>query len=106
MEIQWVALDWGTTNLSAYAIGADGTLVDQLHNSMGMSQLIPSEFEPTLLDVIDRWLRADRVTPVLACGMVGAKEGWRDAGHSCSCWDAWLIQCPSCSLQSRSSCPH
>ena len=82
MEIQWVALDWGTTNLSAYAIGGDGTLVDQFHNSMGMSQLIQSEFEPTLLDVIGRWLRADRVTPVLACGMVGAQEGWRDAGYS------------------------
>ena len=82
MEIQWVALDWGTTNLSAYAIGADGSLVDQFHSGMGMSQLVPREFEPTMLDVIGRWLRADRVTPVLACGMVGAQEGWREAGYS------------------------
>ncbi|WP_270728792.1 2-dehydro-3-deoxygalactonokinase [Shimia sp. Alg240-R146] len=82
MEIQWVALDWGTTNLSAYAVGADGMIVDQVHNDMGMSQLTSNEFESTLVDVIGHWLHADRVAPVLACGMVGAHEGWRDAGYS------------------------
>jgi 2-dehydro-3-deoxygalactonokinase len=82
VEIQWVALDWGTTNLSAYALGANGMIADQIHNKMGMSQLVPNEFEPTLLDVIGGWLCADCVTPVLACGMVGAHEGWRDAGYS------------------------
>ncbi|MBT0959414.1 2-dehydro-3-deoxygalactonokinase [Alphaproteobacteria bacterium KMM 3653] len=82
MDIQWVALDWGTTNLNAYAIGADGRITGQLHNNMGMSQLVSSEFEPVLVEAIGPWLSADRVMPVLACGMVGAHEGWRDAGYS------------------------
>lgn len=82
MEIQWVALDWGTSNLSAYAIGADGTLVDQVHSNRGMSQLVACEFEAALLDVIGHWLTVERVTQVLACGMVGAREAWRDAGYS------------------------
>ncbi|WP_299935866.1 2-dehydro-3-deoxygalactonokinase [uncultured Pelagimonas sp.] len=82
MRIQWVALDWGTTNLSAYAVGDGNQIVDRIESNMGMSQLLPGEFEPTLLAIIEPWLSNDRVTPVVACGMVGAKQGWVEAPYS------------------------
>lgn len=82
MTIQWVALDWGTTNLSAYAIGDDGEILDEIHSSKGMSQLVSSEFEPTLLEEIGHWLPEDQIIPIVACGMVGASEGWLEAAYS------------------------
>lgn len=80
--IQWIALDWGTTNLSAYAIDDARQVVDAIHSEKGMSQLAPSEFEPVLLDVIGLWLPNDQVTPVIACGMVGAQQGWMEAPYT------------------------
>lgn len=82
MVIQWVALDWGTTNLSAYAIGEAGQVLDAVHSDKGMSRLAPREFEPTLLKVIGAWLTEDRITPVVACGMVGAQQGWLEVPYS------------------------
>ncbi len=80
--IQWIALDWGTTNLSAYAIGENSEILDSIHSDKGMAALTPEEFEPVLLEVVGNWLRTDRVTPVIACGMVGAQQGWMEAPYS------------------------
>ncbi|MFY0597830.1 MAG: 2-dehydro-3-deoxygalactonokinase [Cognatishimia sp.] len=82
MTIQWIALDWGTTNLSAYAIDENGKVLERVHSDKGMSSLAPEEFEPVLLDIIEPWISADRVTPVIACGMVGAQQGWMEAPYS------------------------
>lgn len=81
-KIRWIALDWGTTNLSAYAIDSFGEIQKRIHNNKGMSSLAPEEFESTLLEAIEPWLSADRVTPVIACGMVGAQQGWLEAPYT------------------------
>jgi 2-dehydro-3-deoxygalactonokinase len=82
MIVHWVALDWGTTNLAAYAIGGAGQTLDRIHSDKGMSQLVSSEYEATLLDVIGPWLSDDHITPVVACGMVGSQQGWFEAPYS------------------------
>jgi 2-dehydro-3-deoxygalactonokinase len=41
-----------------------------------MAKLDRAEFEPALLDLIDGWLPQGRKTPVIACGMAGARQGW------------------------------
>lgn len=84
MRVLWVAVDWGTTNLSAYAIGEDGQILDRAYSDKGMSQLSSDEFEPALLENIERWLADDRITPVMACGMVGAQQGWLEVPYSVS----------------------
>jgi 2-dehydro-3-deoxygalactonokinase len=45
-----------------------------------MGALKSDGFEPALLDLVQDWLGAGR-TPVLACGMVGAKQGWQEAPY-------------------------
>ena len=45
----------------------------------GMGQLKPDQFETALLEVIAPWLTAR--TTVLACGMVGARQGWVEARY-------------------------
>lgn len=82
MTVQWVALDWGTTNLRAFVVGEKGQILERLQSNKGMSQLSPEEFEPTLIDLISPFLLQDRVTPVIACGMVGAKQGWVEAPYA------------------------
>ncbi|MEM8554229.1 MAG: 2-dehydro-3-deoxygalactonokinase [Pseudomonadota bacterium] len=74
----WIAVDWGTTHLRAFAM--DGrSVVAQFSSDRGMGTLSASEFENALLDVIGPWL--DRPTPVLACGMVGSRQGWVEARY-------------------------
>lgn len=41
----------------------------------GMSSLSPDDFEPALIALISDWLGASSI-PVIACGMVGARQGW------------------------------
>jgi len=79
MDSSWIAVDWGTSNLRAWAMGPDGPL-DQAVSDDGMGKLQPHEFELALLRLIEPWLTAAH-TPVLACGMVGARQGWREAAY-------------------------
>ena len=79
MDINWIAVDWGTSNLRAWAMGPHGPLAEAVSDD-GMGKLTPDAFEPALLRLIAPWLTAP-VTPVLACGMVGARQGWREAPY-------------------------
>ncbi len=77
----WIALDWGTTNLRAWAIAADGTMVAEAASGAGMGTLTPEAYEPALLALVGGWLGTS-ATPVVACGMVGAKQGWVAAPYA------------------------
>jgi len=76
----WIAIDWGITRLRAWAIGPDGELRAEAQSAAGMGALDPSGFEPALLDLIQDWLGAGP-TPILACGMLGAAQGWQEIPH-------------------------
>ncbi len=47
----------------------------------GMGQLARDAFEGALLRLVEPWLAAGRVTPVIACGMVGSRQGWMEAPY-------------------------
>jgi 2-dehydro-3-deoxygalactonokinase len=77
----WIAVDWGTTNLRAWSLAPDGTVLCAASSAQGMSKLARSEFEPALLELVGSWLPQTGVTPVIACGMVGARQGWVEAPY-------------------------
>lgn len=77
----WIAVDWGTSHLRAWAVARDGSVLASARSGNGMGDLVREAFEPALLALIDRWLDAPRVTPVIACGMVGARQGWAEAPY-------------------------
>jgi 2-dehydro-3-deoxygalactonokinase len=79
MKADWIAVDWGTTNLRAFAMGPEGLRAEVMSDE-GMGRLTPAEFEPALIRLIEPWLGPD-VTPVLACGMVGSRQGWQEAPY-------------------------
>ncbi|MGC1428801.1 MAG: 2-dehydro-3-deoxygalactonokinase [Albidovulum sp.] len=77
----WIAVDWGSTDLRAVCLGADGSLLGEPASAEDMAGLQPEEFEPALLRLIGPFLAHGRVTPVIACGMVGAKQGWHEVSY-------------------------
>lgn len=75
----WVAVDWGTSTLRAWAMrGAE--MVAEARSDSGMNSLDESRFEAALLNLVDPWLGREPM-PVVACGMVGAREGWIEAPY-------------------------
>ncbi len=80
-NLRWIGIDWGTTNLRAYLVGQSGELVQEAESGCGMNSLKSGEFEAALVDLVEPWLEADVTMPVLACGMVGARQGWKEAKY-------------------------
>ncbi|MEL6232805.1 MAG: 2-dehydro-3-deoxygalactonokinase [Pseudomonadota bacterium] len=76
----WIAVDWGTSNCRAWAMGAAGRVLAQARSDAGMGALRPDQFEPALLSLIGGWLGTGPVD-VIACGMVGARQGWAEAPY-------------------------
>ena len=77
----WIAVDWGTSNLRAWHVSATGAILDQAQSDQGMATLEQAGFETALLALITDWLPKDQVTSVIACGMVGARQGWIEAPY-------------------------
>jgi 2-dehydro-3-deoxygalactonokinase len=79
-EAAWVAVDWGTSKLRAWIMDKAGGVLTALESDKGMGCLAPAEFEPALLELIAPHMGEDRL-PVIACGMVGAKQGWAETPY-------------------------
>ncbi|MDG1341268.1 MAG: 2-dehydro-3-deoxygalactonokinase [Paracoccaceae bacterium] len=84
----WVAVDWGTSNMRAWCMSASGTERAAAASKNGMGVLAPDQFEDALLEVIGPWM-TDRVLTVLCCGMVGSRQGWVEAPYA-------TVPCPVC----------
>lgn len=75
----WIAVDWGTTHLRAHAMGAEGVLATAASPD-GMGAMPSDGYEPALTALIGPWL-GERPVPVVACGMVGSRQGWVEAPY-------------------------
>lgn len=75
----WIAVDWGTSNLRAWAMGPEGQVLAEASSDEGMGKLTREGFEPALLRLIAPWLAG--TPPVVACGMVGSRQGWCEAPY-------------------------
>lgn len=80
----WIAVDWGTSNLRAWAMRADGSVLAEASSDKGMGKLAREGFEPALRELIGGWTPAGPGGPlrVVACGMVGARQGWVEAPYA------------------------
>ncbi|MEX0969374.1 MAG: 2-dehydro-3-deoxygalactonokinase [Paracoccaceae bacterium] len=77
----WVAVDWGTSNLRLWAMGRDGAVLEARSSGAGMAGLARDEFEQALLAQLHGWLPDTGKLTVLACGMVGSRQGWVEARY-------------------------
>ncbi|PLS23695.1 2-keto-3-deoxy-galactonokinase [Amylibacter cionae] len=78
-KTEWIAVDWGLTNLRVWVLGAGGNLLAERSADQGMEKLTREGFEPTLLAMIEDFLSDAKTTPVLCSGMVGTAGGWAEA---------------------------
>ncbi len=77
---RWVAADWGTSNLRVWLMEQDRK-VAEARSDKGMNSLIKADFELALLELVDPWLPVKGSMTILACGMVGARQGWQEAPY-------------------------
>ena len=80
-QVDWIAVDWGTTHLRAYGLSSEHQIIKEAESSKGMGCLANDEFEPALLALISDWLPETGIVQVLACGMVGARQGWKETQY-------------------------
>ena len=80
--ITLIGLDWGSTNVRAYAFDGRGEIIDRTHSNAGALTLkSPQQFDDALRALVGPWAQQNLAAPLIACGMVGAKSGWREAGY-------------------------
>ncbi|HEX3475229.1 MAG TPA: 2-dehydro-3-deoxygalactonokinase [Kofleriaceae bacterium] len=84
---QLIGLDWGTTALRAYRFDGSGQVVESRHRPSGIMQITEAGaarsagFERALDQACGDWIAAGPGCAMLACGMVGSAQGWREAPY-------------------------
>jgi 2-dehydro-3-deoxygalactonokinase len=76
----FVAVDWGTSSIRSWLMSADGEPLAENRGGEGMLHCIRTGFAPVLRHQLAT-LGAPDGTPVLICGMAGARQGWAEAPY-------------------------
>jgi 2-dehydro-3-deoxygalactonokinase len=90
-QARLIALDWGTSSLRAYLLAEDGRVVEERRQSWGLLHLPEGGFTSALSGVAGDWLQAMPDLPLIASGMVGSAQGWREAPYASSPADAAVL---------------
>ena len=92
-QTQLIALDWGTSSLRAYRLGAGGRAIEVRSLPLGVMKLpevvlpenfgtdLTARFEFAFEAACGDWIRAAPNAPVIAAGMVGSRQGWREVPY-------------------------
>lgn len=79
-DIAYVAVDWGTTSFRLWLVSKDGEVLHEARTDEGMSVAAEIGFNAVLESHLDRDGLSIR-TPVVVCGMAGARQGWVEAPY-------------------------
>jgi 2-dehydro-3-deoxygalactonokinase len=75
-----IGVDWGTTSFRAFRIARDGTIRDRRAGLRGIVNVPDNRFADTLREEIGPWLAAGE-NHVLLSGMIGSRQGWKEAPY-------------------------
>jgi len=75
-----IGVDWGTTNFRAFRIAPDGSIRDRRIALRGLLNVPDNRFADTLREEVGPWLAAGE-HHVLLSGMIGSRQGWREAPY-------------------------
>ena len=76
-----IALDWGTSSLRGWLVGGDGRVLDRRQSSSGVLAVTAGGFRTAYEALCREWLARQPALPVLASGMIGGRQGWREAPY-------------------------
>lgn len=74
-----IALDWGTTHARAWRLDGRGRVLGRRDDALGVQRLGGLAFPEALDRLLGDW--RDDPVPRIACGMVGSRQGWREAPY-------------------------
>jgi len=77
-----IAVDWGTSSLRCYRLDAQGKIIDSRTSDRGILNVGAGEFSR----VLERQLQGWDETPIVMSGMVGSRQGWKEAPY---------VECPA-----------
>jgi 2-dehydro-3-deoxygalactonokinase len=69
-----IAVDWGSTNRRAWALGPDGRALAERSDSAGLLAIQDRRFGESLETFLQEWLAPG--LPVVIAGMAGSRMGW------------------------------
>jgi len=76
-----IALDWGTTSLRAYLFDAAGRIADRREAADGIQAIVDGRFREAFEALCAPWLASAPRIPAIASGMIGSRQGWREAAY-------------------------
>jgi len=76
-----ICVDWGTSSLRAFLIGAEGEVIDGVSSPEGIMQVSGKTFEAVLDRLIGPWV-AQIDLPILASGMITSRNGWVETPYA------------------------
>src|SRR5262245_14186100 len=77
-----IGIDWGSSGFRAYRMAENGAVLERRQAASGIASLTPTDYAAVLRQQIGDWLDADKAAPVLLSGMVGSRQGWREAAYA------------------------
>jgi 2-dehydro-3-deoxygalactonokinase len=77
-----IGLDWGTSNARALRFDAGGTVIELREKPLGIMHVENGDFAGAFATLVGDWRAATPGAPVLMCGMVGSRQGWREASYA------------------------
>jgi 2-dehydro-3-deoxygalactonokinase len=81
-----IAIDWGSSSFRAYLMSSDAGILDEVASGDGIGTVAAGAYPATLKRLIGQWLEAHPSAPLIASGMVGSRNGWREAAY---------VKCPA-----------
>jgi 2-dehydro-3-deoxygalactonokinase len=75
-----IGVDWGTSSFRAFRLADDGRILARRSAPKGILHIANGAFAETLESEIGPW-RADGERHVLLSGMIGSRQGWREAPY-------------------------
>ena len=84
MTPAFIGIDWGTTNLRAWALDAAGDILAEAESAQGIGALSGDGFADVLRSLIGDW--TDGRLPIVLGGMIGSRQGWHEAPY---------LECPA-----------
>ena len=80
-DIDFLIVDWGTTNFRAFAINHENDVHAQIELPMGLKQVNDGSFANELERVLEPWILGYQELPIYMAGMVGSANGWIDVPY-------------------------
>ena len=71
-QARLIALDWGTSVARAYWLDGDGRVLERGSAPLGVQKVAPGGFADALRALVGEGCEL----PMLACGMIGSRQGW------------------------------